>query len=114
MQKRLSIFSVDNTQKTPLIWSCIRNYPKITKLLIEHYIDINKKDINGHDALAYAIKYNHGECVKILMLSLAGVDDWHMNTVDNSEEKVRNVFYLGVSLMRYFKKLEYSKREELF
>ena len=105
MQKRLSIFSVDNTQKTPLVWSCIRGFPRITKLLIEHYIDINKKDINNQDALAYAIKYNNVECVKILMLSLAGVEEDHMNTVDNAEERVRNVFYLGVSLMRYFKKL---------
>lgn len=48
------------------------------------------------------------------MLSLAGVDDYHMDTVDSCEEKVRNVFYLGVSLTKYFKKLEYTKREELF
>lgn len=45
------------------------------------------------------------------MLSLAGVDDYHMDTVDSCEEKVRNVFYLGVSLTKYFKKLEYTKRE---
>lgn len=34
IQNKFSIFSLDNTFKTPLMWSCIRNQPKITKILL--------------------------------------------------------------------------------
>lgn len=34
--------------------------------------------------------------------------------IKSAEEKVRNVFNLGVSLVRVMRKIEYGKREELF
>lgn len=74
MQKRLAMFSVDNTGKNGLIWSCIRGFPRITRIIAEFGADVNYRDINRTSALDYAIKYNNAECIKILMLFLANIE----------------------------------------
>lgn len=40
-------------------------------------MDSSKKDINGLDALNYAIRYNNPECVKFLMLEIANTEEIH-------------------------------------
>ena len=42
MENKLSIFSVDHTQKNALIWACIRGYDRIAKMLIDVGSDLNK------------------------------------------------------------------------
>lgn len=107
---KFSIFSLDNTKKSALTWSCIRNFPKITKLLIDAGSDVNSKDISGLTALAYAIKYNSAECVKLIMLEVVQPEQEHSGELNTAEEKVRNVFNLILSLKRNMKKLERDKR----
>lgn len=111
---KFSIFSLDNTGKSALTWSCIRNFPKITKLLIDAGCDINSKDVSRLNALAYAIKYNSSECVKLIMLEVVQPEGEHTGELSSAEEKVRNVFNLIISLKRNMKKLERDKREQLF
>lgn len=70
LMNKLSIFSVDHTQKSPLMWACIRGHAEIAQMLIDAGSDINKEDQTGFNALYYAIKYEHPECVRTLMLSV--------------------------------------------
>ena len=68
MENKLSIFSVDHTQKNALSWACIRGQDRIAKMLLDVGIDANKGDINGFTPLYYAIKYDNPKCIRILML----------------------------------------------
>ena len=34
MENKLSVFSVDHTQKNSLIWACIRGYHRIAEMLV--------------------------------------------------------------------------------
>ena len=79
MENRLSVFSVDHTQKNALIWACMRGYHKIAEMLIESGCDINKEDINGFTPLYFAIKYDNPKCIRTLMLSLTWTGDQHDN-----------------------------------
>lgn len=66
---------MDNTLKNVLFWACIRGNCKVAQIAIEAGIDLDKKDIYGYNALYYATKYNHGDCVKLLMLNLSNYDE---------------------------------------
>lgn len=77
MVNKLAIFSLDHTFKTPLIWSCIRGYHKITIQLLEDGLDPSATDLNGYDALYYAIKYNNPECLKALALNMSPIEQIH-------------------------------------
>ena len=114
MVNKLSIFSVDHTQKSPLIWACIRNHHSIAKSLIDAGSDPNKEDQNGFNALYYAIKYDSAECVRVLMIELTWFDDSHANSTLSASEKVRNIFRLGSNLSKAMRKIDPEKREGLF
>ena len=79
LENKLAIFSVDNTFKTPLMWASIRGHSDVTEFLLEMGADINREDINGFNALYFAIKYDQAECVKVLMLQMAGYDKKHIS-----------------------------------
>lgn len=51
----------------PLLLAAIKNNVEIGKLLIEHKISINSKDIDGHTSLMYAIKNNSKDFVQFLL-----------------------------------------------
>lgn len=108
------MFSVDNTLKNVLFWACIRGHSKIVKVLIEAGVDINKKDIYGYNALYYAIKYNYGDCVKLLMVNLSDYDEISVKESRSAEEKARNIFNLCISLRKNFIDLDIDKRSLLF
>lgn len=46
-------------------------------MYIEAGMEIDKKDMYGLSPLNYAIKYNHEDCVKLLMLALVQNDESH-------------------------------------
>jgi ankyrin repeat protein len=69
MQNKLSVYSLDSTYKTPLMWGCIRGHSEIVELLITRGVNQYLKDMNHKDALDYAVKYNHTKCVKVLLLN---------------------------------------------
>ena len=79
-------------------------------MLLDVGADLNKEDQNGYNALYYAIKYDQAECVKVLMLQLAWVDEKHSYQSLTSDEKVRNVFRLGMNLNKAMKKIDPEKR----
>jgi ankyrin repeat protein len=68
MQNRLSIFGIDTTGKTTLMWASIRGHDQIVELLLSNGVDLHWRDINGKTALEFGIKYNHLKCVKIMFI----------------------------------------------
>lgn len=67
-ENRYIIYGVDSTQKTLLIWACIRGHVSIINMLMQLGALPNTVDIHGRTALSYAIQYDQGECVKRLLL----------------------------------------------
>lgn len=74
-------------------------------MLIDAGSDINKEDINGYTPLYFAIKYDNPKCVHVLMISLTWVGDQHNSQSLKTNEKVRNVFNVGLRLMKNLKQM---------
>jgi ankyrin repeat protein len=71
IENKFVVYSIDSSGKSPLTWACIRGYSAIADMLIGMGALTNKKDVLGHSAFFYAIKYKQIDCIKVLALNEA-------------------------------------------
>jgi ankyrin repeat protein len=54
--------------------SCIKNFPKITKFLLEHKANPDLKGENDVTAVYLAAKYGSAECIQLLLQYTREID----------------------------------------
>lgn len=59
-------------------------------MLIQHGSVVNKKDIKGNNAIYYSIHYKNSDCLKMLLLNFAIIDNNLIN-LSKEDNKMKNI-----------------------